>query len=74
LTSTLHFYKKIISTLVTLPITQSRLYFASSLVRAPRHRSSTCHHLFFHHCLMLIIHPHNNTHNNKLADSLLLSE
>jgi hypothetical protein len=40
-TPTLHCYKKIISILATLPITQPRLYFASSLSRAPRHRSST---------------------------------
>jgi hypothetical protein len=33
--------KKIISTLTTLPITQPRLYFVSSLTRAPHHRSST---------------------------------
>jgi hypothetical protein len=41
-TSTLHYYKKVISTLVTLPTTQSRLHFAFSLAKAPRHRSSTC--------------------------------
>jgi hypothetical protein len=40
-TPTLHCYKRIISTLVTLSTTQPRLYFASSLARAPRHRSST---------------------------------
>jgi hypothetical protein len=47
LTPTLHYYKKILSTLVTLLTTQLRLYFASSLVRAPRHQSSTCYHHFF---------------------------
>jgi hypothetical protein len=41
-TLTLNCYKKIISTLVTLPTTQSHFYFASSLERAPRHQSSTC--------------------------------
>jgi hypothetical protein len=41
LTSTLHCYKKNISTLVTLPTTQPCLYFASSLARAPRHQSFT---------------------------------
>jgi hypothetical protein len=41
LTVTLHCYKKIISILVTLTITQPRLYFSSSLPRAPRHQSST---------------------------------
>jgi hypothetical protein len=38
---TLHYYKKVISTLVILLTTQSRLHFASSLTKAPRHRSST---------------------------------
>jgi hypothetical protein len=41
LTPTIHYYKKIISTLVTLPTTQPHLHFSSSLARAPRHRSST---------------------------------
>jgi hypothetical protein len=45
-TLTLHYYKKIILTLTTLPTTQPRLHFASSLVRAPRHQSSTHHHHF----------------------------
>jgi hypothetical protein len=40
---TLHCYKKIISTLTTLPTTQPRLYFASSQAIAPRHRNSTRH-------------------------------
>jgi hypothetical protein len=40
-THTLHYYKKVISTLVTLSTAQPRLYFASSLARAPRHRIST---------------------------------
>jgi hypothetical protein len=46
-TPTLHCYKKIISTMITLPTTQSHLYFASSLTRAPHHQSSTrrCHSL-----------------------------
>jgi hypothetical protein len=44
LTPTLHCYKRIISTFVTLPITQPRLYFISSLVRAPCHRSTTRSH------------------------------
>jgi hypothetical protein len=43
----LHCYKKIILILITLPTTQSRLYFTSSLAKSPRHRSSTrrCHSL-----------------------------
>jgi hypothetical protein len=40
--STLHYYKKVFSTLATLPITQPCIYFASSLARASHHRSSTC--------------------------------
>jgi hypothetical protein len=40
-TPTLHYYKMIISTLVTLITTQLRLHSTSSLARAPRHRSST---------------------------------
>jgi hypothetical protein len=44
-TPTLHCYKKVISILATLPTTQPRLHFASSLARAPRHQSSThCRH------------------------------
>jgi hypothetical protein len=42
-TPTLYCYKAIISTLATLPTTQPRLYFASSLASAPRHQSSTHH-------------------------------
>jgi hypothetical protein len=41
LTSTLHYYKKVMSILVTLSTTQPRLYFALSIARAPKHRSST---------------------------------
>jgi hypothetical protein len=40
-TLTLHCYKKIISIMTTLLTTQSRLYFASSLARAPLPQSST---------------------------------
>jgi hypothetical protein len=43
LTPTLHCYKKVMSTLASLPATQLCLHFASSLARAPRHQSSTCH-------------------------------
>jgi hypothetical protein len=47
LTPTLHCYKKIISSLATLPTTQLHLYFASFLARALCHQSSTrcCHSL-----------------------------
>jgi hypothetical protein len=41
LTYTLHCYKKFISTLTTPPTTHLHLHFASSLARAPCHRSST---------------------------------
>jgi hypothetical protein len=51
-TLNLYCYKKVISTLITQsPITQPRLYFASSLARAPRHQSSTRHY-----------RPPSNTH------------
>jgi hypothetical protein len=43
-TPTLHFYRNVISILATLPTTQPRLHFASSLARALCHQSSTrCH-------------------------------
>jgi hypothetical protein len=54
-THTIHCYKKIISILATLPITQLCLYFASSLARAPRHRSSTRR----RHSLSLLSHAHH---------------
>jgi hypothetical protein len=38
----LYCYKKIISILITLPTTQLRLCFTSSITRSSRHRSSTC--------------------------------
>jgi hypothetical protein len=43
-TLTLYCYEKIVSTLPTLPTTQSCLHFASSLARAPHHQSSIHHH------------------------------
>jgi hypothetical protein len=43
-TTTINWYKKVILTLTTLFITQSYLYFVSSLARAPRHRSSNRRH------------------------------
>jgi hypothetical protein len=42
-TPTLHCYKKVNSTLATLPTTQLCLPFASFLAKAPHHRSSTRH-------------------------------
>jgi hypothetical protein len=72
-TLTLHCYKKIISTLSTLSTSQLHLYFASSLARAACHRSSTrrCH--FLSPPSHAIIHPHNDTHNDKLVNPLSLS-
>jgi hypothetical protein len=40
-THTLHYYKKIILTFVTLSITQSYLHFIFSLAKASHHQSST---------------------------------
>jgi hypothetical protein len=56
-TATSHCYKKIISILTTLFITQPRLYFASSLARAPHHRS------FTHRCRSLssLSHAHHSS-------------
>jgi hypothetical protein len=68
LTPTIHCYKKVISTFVTLLTTQPRLHFASSLVRAARHQSST------RSRLMPIILSQNNTHSDELVDSLSLFE
>jgi hypothetical protein len=42
-TPILHWYRKVISILITLHITQPHLHFTSSLVKAPRHRSSIRH-------------------------------
>jgi hypothetical protein len=67
-THTLYCYKRVILILITLPTTQSRLHFTSSLARAPRYRSS------IHRRPTPIISPHNNTHGDKLADPLSLSE
>jgi hypothetical protein len=54
-TITLHCYKKVISILPTLPITQPHLHFASSLARASHHRSSTRR----HRSLSLSSHAHH---------------
>jgi hypothetical protein len=54
LTLTFYYYKKIISTLVTLLITQLRIHFTSSLVIASRHRSYTSH----RHSLLPLSHVH----------------
>jgi hypothetical protein len=54
LTPTLHWYKKVIPTLATPLTTQSCLYFASSLTRAPCHRSSSP----YHRSLSLPAHAH----------------
>jgi hypothetical protein len=60
-TPTFHCYKKIISILLTLIITQSCLYFISSLARALRNQSST-HRRF----LLPLFHTHRpSTHLNS---------
>jgi hypothetical protein len=64
LTPTLHCYKKVISTLVTLLTTQSCLYFASSLAAV----------IPFHCRTTPIIHSHNDTHGDKLVVPLSLPE
>jgi hypothetical protein len=56
-TPTFHCYKKIISILITLPTTQPRLHFVSSLARAPRHQSFTRR----HHYLSLPSHTHHSS-------------
>jgi hypothetical protein len=60
---------KVISTMATPLITQLHFYFASFLARAPRHRSSTCHHRLTH-----IVPLHNDTNGDELVDHLSLSE
>jgi hypothetical protein len=56
LTFTLHCYKKIISTLVTRPTTQTHIHFASFLTRALRHRSSNHR----HHSISPLSHVHHS--------------
>jgi hypothetical protein len=68
----LHCYKKIISTLVTLPTTQSRLRFAPSLAGALCHRSSTRRCRSLSPLSHIIVHPHNDIYGDKLANPLLL--
>jgi hypothetical protein len=68
-TPTLYYYKKVISTLITLLITQLRLYFTSSLDRASCHRTSTRRRR-----PTSIVTPHNDTHGDEIADPLSLSE
>jgi hypothetical protein len=72
LTPTLHYYKKVISTLVTLLTTQPCLHFVSSLVRE--------HHAIeaplavvvpFHRRPTLIVPLHNDTYGDELADPLM---
>jgi hypothetical protein len=53
-TPIIHCYKKVISIIVTLLITQLCLYFASFLARAPRHRS------FTYHCRSLSLSSHTH--------------
>jgi hypothetical protein len=55
LTYSIYCYKNVISILVTLPTTQPRLHFASSLTRVPRHSSSTRLIIHFHRRLTPIV-------------------
>jgi hypothetical protein len=75
LTLTIYYYKNVISILVTLLITQLRLYLPSVLARAPCHQSSTRHCRRFLSLLShAIIHLHNDTHDDKLVDHVSLFE
>jgi hypothetical protein len=69
LTRTLHCYKNVMSILVTLHTTQSRLHFASSLAGAPPIAV-----VLFHRCPTLIAPLHNGTHSGELVDPLSLTE
>jgi hypothetical protein len=73
-TPTLHYYKKIISTLATLPTNQSRLHFATSQSEHHAIGALLTTIVSFHHCLTPIVPLHNDTHNDELADPLLLPE
>jgi hypothetical protein len=70
----LHCYKNVISTLVTLPTTQSRLPFASSIARSQRHRSSIRRYRFLSPPSHVIVPPHNDIHSDDLADHISLLE
>jgi hypothetical protein len=71
---TLHCYKKIISTLVTLLITQPRLHFVSSLAEHHTIIPPPTAIVHFHRYPTPIILPHNNTHGDELVDHLSLPE
>jgi hypothetical protein len=74
LTPTLHCYKKVISTLTTLPTTQPRLHFTSS---KPVHHAIGAPPtvvVLFHRRPMPIIPPYNDTYGDKLVDPLSLLE
>jgi hypothetical protein len=75
LTRTIYCYKKIILNLITLPITQPRLHFTSSLAKLNHHviRALPTAVIHFYHCLMLIVPPHD-THGNKIVDHISLLE
>jgi hypothetical protein len=73
-TPTLHHYKKIISNLATLSTTQSRFILPPSLTEHHIIIASSTVVILFHCCLTPTIPPHNDTHIDKLAGPLLLSE
>jgi hypothetical protein len=66
--------KKIISTLATIPITKSRLYFTSSLARDHAIGAPPTVIIPFQPCLTLIVPPHIDTHGDELADHISLPE
>jgi hypothetical protein len=69
---TLHYYKKIISTLVTLLITQPHLHFASSVAEHHVIIPPPAAVVHFHRCPTPIVLPYNDTHGDELADHFSL--
>jgi hypothetical protein len=73
-TLTIHGYKNIISILLTLSITQSHLYCASSLAEHHVIRAPPATVISFHRRPTSIIYSHNDIYGDKLTDHLLFSE
>jgi hypothetical protein len=75
-TLTLHYYKMIISTLITLPTTQQCLHFIFSLDKLKHHIIGALPTTMvpFYRCLTPIVSPHNDTQGDKVVDHLSLSE
>jgi hypothetical protein len=70
----IHGYKNVISTLLTLSITQSHLYCASSLAEHHVIGAPPVTVISFHRRPTPIIYPHNDIHGDKLTNHLLFSE